>query len=119
MATYDATYYKLVDRCPVPCTFQEYADFKDIGRDDPTGVWSHRVAWFEDDTVEVSTVFLGYPACGSGGTNAALFETMCDYGDGWVDPPLDMVSRYATWDEAELGHDLIVEKLKERENGSV
>lgn len=52
-----------------------------------------------DDDVEVSTVFLGLDHNFWGEGPPILFETMIFGGehDGWMD-------RYATWEEAELGH---------------
>jgi len=52
----------------------------------------------------VSTVFLGLNHNYDGG-KPLLFETM-------VFPECDICERYTTWDEAEKGHNKIVEKIK-------
>lgn len=61
--------------------------------------------------IYVSTVFLGLDHSFSEEGPPILFETMVfnDYGD--VDGPY-MFGRYATWDEAEKGHEKAVEALQ-------
>ncbi len=94
-------YYVLDGRTPVPAqTLEAWARmFEDIeGR---------RVGWTVL-TVEiaVSTVFLGFDHSFGGGP-PVLFETMI-FGLS-ADGEWGHQHRYATWDEAERGHDLAVE----------
>lgn len=61
------------------------------------------MAYDELNDVQVSTVFLG--------VSIALFETMV-FGNGSYE--LDNYSRrYATWNEAEVGHKEVVDMVKE------
>lgn len=92
-------YGKLVDRKVTPCSNAE-AMFQ-WGKD-----FDRRVAKDEFDGVMVSTVFLVLNhAFGDG--PPLWFETMVFGGpeDGYCD-------RYSTWNEAEHGHVLVVDKLK-------
>ena len=57
--------------------------------------------------MEVSTVFLGLDHNSYCGGPPAIFETMVFGGE--YD---EYQERYSTWDEAELGHKEIVERLK-------
>jgi len=59
--------------------------------------------------VTVSTVFLGLDYS-FGGKVPILFETMVFYGKNGGDE-----KRYSTWEEAEVGHNKMVEKIRENE----
>lgn len=79
--------YKLVDKVPVPCSIDEFSNFKD-----------RIIAKDSFDGVEVSTVFLTMDHSFSKG-EPILFETMI-FG-GQYD---DYQWRYSTYEEAEAGH---------------
>jgi hypothetical protein len=76
--------------------------------------------WFEDsfdkrvvkktehELFRVSTVFLGLDHRFSGNGPPLIFETMAFADDSWSD--LECV-RYATWDDAEIGHDAVVRRM--------
>ena len=116
---YDAMVYKLVDRVPVACSWEEYLGWDN--RNDCLSAkdkrWLRRVDWTEIAGLFVSTVFLGIPHYGKS-DNDALFETMVATPDGgWGeldDESDDFFGRYATWNEAVAGHDQIVAALRER-----
>ena len=67
-----------------------------------------QVALTEIGKVRISTVFLGIDHRFIGGGAPILFETMI-FG-GKLDQEQE---RYCTWDEAEKGHKLMVERIKE------
>ena len=65
------------------------------------------VAKTEVGDTKISTVFLGLDHSFSGDGPPILFETMV------FGVPLDgEMNRYATWDEAEKGHAVMVERVK-------
>lgn len=67
-----------------------------------------RVALDDVRGIRVSTVFLGIDHNYGYSDRPVLFETMCSTEIDW----LDMQLRYATWEEAETGHKLVIEQLK-------
>lgn len=71
---------------------------------------SNRVVKQEDvGKYRVSTVFLGLDHQWTEGGPPRIFETMVFEGDNMSDLHCE---RYATWAEAEVGHDDIVSKIK-------
>jgi hypothetical protein len=91
--------YILDGKTPVPC--EDVIEW---------GKWfenaDRHVAKDEIGEVMVSTVFLGLDN-GSGIGAPVLFETMVFNG------PLDQeCERYSTWDEAEVGHKAMLERVK-------
>ena len=94
-----ADHYKLVGKEAVPCELMEWATtFSETDR---------HVALTMVGDVKISTVFLGLNhAYGNG--DPLLFETMVFGG------PLDQeMNRYTTWEEAELGHTVMVKAVEE------
>jgi hypothetical protein len=82
---------------PVPCDMMTWAEF--------VVTTDRHVRLTHQDGVTISTVFLGIDhAWGHG--KPELFETMVFGFDDGRD-----VERYATWDEAEAGHDRWVAKV--------
>ena len=67
-----------------------------------------RVALDTVSGIKVSTVFLGIDHNYGYSDRPILFETMCLTEIDW----LDMQLRYATWEEAEIGHKLVIEQLR-------
>lgn len=61
----------------------------------------------------VSTVFLGLDHSFVDGTKPLVFETMVFEGDSYEDK---FCKRYCTWDEAVVGHDDCVSRLKAHES---
>jgi hypothetical protein len=100
--------YILAGRTPVPT--------KDVRA---WGKWfnetDHRVAkTVLGSGVFVSTVFLGSDHSWKPGSQPILFETMVfDESKGLGNMCLeDYTRRYATWEEAEVGHSEVVEEVK-------
>ena len=95
-------FYRLEGKDPVLCTAEEL------------GVWMEEnrrtIACDTDGDLCISTVFLGVDHSRS--ENPLLFETMVFK----ERDPIDM-QRYVTWEEAELGHKILVEKYKKVEKG--
>ena len=87
-------FYKLNGKVPVPT---QNLNEIDIGR---------RVGLTEIGDIRVSTVFLGIDHNFCGGA-PLLFETMIFGG-----PHDQEMQRYSTWDEAENGHEQMVELAK-------
>ncbi len=87
-------FYILQDRKPVivtdPETFARFMADMEARRVELTKI---------DDSIEVSTVFLGIDHNHSGSGPPVLFETMVFGG-----PYDDTQDRYCTWEEAESGH---------------
>ena len=82
----------------------------EVFRDSPDGVWK-RVALTEVGPYRISTVFLGLDHSFDVEGPPILFETMVFFSRlGALDIDMD---RYATWAEAEAGHWLKVEEVKE------
>jgi len=100
-----ADHYKLVGKEAVPCELMEWATtFSETDR---------HVALTMVGDVKISTVFLGLNhAYGNG--DPLLFETMVFGG------PLDQeMNRYTTWEEAELGHTVMVKAVEEARQKSM
>lgn len=99
-------FYKLVDKNPVPCTMMEWAE----NMDGPTRQLAltkvHGDENFQKGIV-VSTVFLGLDHNYFDRGPPVLFETMI-FG-GTLNQSM---MRYATYDEALVGHDVAVKKVK-------
>lgn len=94
----DTMYYKLIDHIPVKISIQEWArgDVEDF-----------RVGLTTLDTdEEVSTVFLGLDHNWTNQGPPLLFETMI-FGGKYDQYQI----RYSTWEQAETGHNRIVESL--------
>lgn len=73
-----------------------------------------RVALDEIDDIMISTVFLGLDHNYLPDGPPILFETMVFVGgDG------EQCQRYATWDEAAVGHGLIVDAIRHHDEGAV
>ena len=71
-------------------------------------IQDRRVAQDKIKNISISTVFLGVDH-GFGSIRPLLFETMVFGGE------LDQeMVRYTTWQEAETGHKMMVERVKER-----
>ena len=84
-----------------PATFEEYAAWLNGNSD------CRRVALTKVGAAAVSTVFLGLDHSWDGGA-PLIFETMVFGG------PLDQeMTRYSTWDEAQRGHEAMVERVKQ------
>lgn len=96
-------YYKLnEDHSVTECTLEEWVEFFKIRS-------QRQVARTElDDGVNISTVFLGIDH-GWGG-RVLLFETMV-FG---LPGEAEIQERYATWDEAMLGHNTMVKQVSAR-----
>lgn len=92
----DFLWYKLVDRKPVGTN-----DVTEIKLDDP----DRRVGLTQVGKYRISTVFLNLDH-GFGG-QPKWFET-CIFGPN----DSDVVERYETWEEAEVGHAKYVERLE-------
>jgi hypothetical protein len=97
-------FYKLVDKEPVPCTGQEWAEWYE-----PTAVSGKRiVARDELYGMDFSTIFTGIDQSTSGKGPPLLFETMT-FVNG---KSTGVAIRYATWREAEAGHRRMVMKTR-------
>ena len=96
-------YYILVDKMVIPAKLEEYIDwFKNID--------NRRVIFNKIKDVEVSTIFLGIDH-GFGG-KSLFFETMVFGGE--YD---NYQERYATWEEAEIGHKKAVKLVSNNKKG--
>jgi len=92
------TKYILEGKTPVPCNdLLKWGEFFNDQK-------KRRVAYTELGAVHVSTVFLGLDH-GWGG-RPLLFETMVFGGNNW-----DECERYSTWEEAEQGHQRMVQRV--------
>lgn len=92
--------YILEGKTPVPCdNLLEWGNWLETA--------DRCVAKTRIGDIEISTVFLGLDHRFSGDGKPLLFETMVFGGehDGEMD-------RYSTWEQAEKGHQKIVEKVK-------
>lgn len=113
-------YYKLIGRLPVPVyDVSEWTKVAEIGTD----AW--RIAETVVGPLHVSTIFLGLDHNWSPDSDAlaVLFETVVLGDDSDMKPPTNLRElllgnqyqrRYATWDEAEQGHDAAVEWARQR-----
>lgn len=99
-----STWYKLVDRMPVPCSLKEWGAWM-------AAVGDRRVAYTDTNGITISTVFLGVDHRHFGQGRPVLFETMIFGGehDGWQ-------NRACTWDEAEAMHAHAVALVQGRES---
>lgn len=89
-------FYKLEDKKVVACKPQEWG----------FAITNKHVATDKIGSVTISTVFLGIDHS-FGGKVPLVFETMVFGGE------LDgLMERYSTWDQAETGHKIMVEKVK-------
>jgi hypothetical protein len=92
-------WYKLdEEKQIVPCTVEEFSDWTLSAHD------KHRVAETTVGDAWISTVFLGISAS----AKPRLFETMIFDHPGWE----GFQWRYATYEEAVKGHELIVAKVR-------
>lgn len=98
-------YWKLLGKTPVPCTEKQWIEWLETSPD-------RRVAFTELDDCEVSTVFLMHNHQIME-DEPMLFETMV-FGSS----KNRLCRRYATWNEAEEGHNQIVKMLKGEANGT-
>jgi hypothetical protein len=92
------TFWKLVDRKPVPCDdLREWEDF--------CASQERHVGWTEIEGLKVSTIFLGVVA-NPFRKPPLLFETVVfdDYGS-------HDIARYETWEQAEAAHAAIVAEI--------
>lgn len=97
--------YVLDGHTPVPCDDpQAWADFM-------TKMDARRVRWTEHELFKVSTVFLGLDHSFGDKGPPILFETMAFADDSWTDLEC---ARYATWEDAEIGHGAIVRRMLAR-----
>lgn len=103
------TQYVLVGKRPVPCS--DTAVWLKAMQSEDRIVAKNK---FRNDTVEVSTVFLGFDHRISNGS-PLIFETMIfGLDDGELK---DYQYRYSTWEEAQAGHDKVcILVKKELEN---
>lgn len=86
--------------CPKPLEWASYFAARDAGQ--------HSVARTLLDEAEIITEFIGLDHNRSGHGPPLLFETAILGG------PLDgTVERYATWADAEAGHDALVQRCRE------
>lgn len=67
----------------------------------------HRVGKDIANGIEVSTVFIGFNTCGDVKT-PQVYETMLSWKGGW-----DVLIRYSSRAEAQLGHDAVVKLVQE------
>lgn len=97
-------YWILVNRIPVPCDVKTW------------GKWfaseDRRVAFTDMGPCNVSTVFLGLDHSFGFGP-PLLFETMVFFSAD-MDEVDEMMERYSTWDEAEAGHNKMVDELRRK-----
>jgi hypothetical protein len=96
-----SSYYKLVDKKPVPCTLREYAAQYSGDRDEERIVKKTELP----DGSEVSTVFLGLDHNWTG-SYPVLFETMVFGGEYH-----HYTERYRTYVGAEAGHERTVKMV--------
>lgn len=98
------SYYKLEGMIPVPCiNIIDWAIWFETA--------DRHVALDKFDDVKVSTVFLGIDHNYEIGKPPLLFETMVFASKH---PEIDeLTERYTTWEEAVVGHNRIVEEVKE------
>ena len=91
--------YILEGHTPVPC-----GDIREWGQ------WmesnSRRVRQDYFDAIRISTVFLGLDHSFGMDGPPVLFETMV-----FVGPLHEEMDRYSTWDEAEAGHNRMMERV--------
>lgn len=108
-----AMHYRLIGQTPVPCSLGEWAT--------SVSTADRRVRLTYVGPYEVSTVFLGLDHNFSGNGPAILFETMTFlrrdlapglHGDLGGSDVQAMDDRYATWEEAERGHQRAVDYLR-------
>jgi len=97
-------FYKLIGKLAVPCSMDEWMImFADTDK--------RRVALDCIGLVEVSTVFIGIDRSVVREGGALLFETMV-FGLA-ADDTGNWTRRYVSWDEAERGHAVTVDAVRE------
>ena len=100
---FNSRFYRLEGRTPVPCDIYDLS-FNEKGR---------QVAIDQVKGSRVSTVLLSIDTSFGFGP-PQLFETMIFNGSWGVNRFLDRrIWRYATWEEAEIGHALAVKYVKD------
>ena len=99
-------YYILEDKVPKRVTREEWVNDGYVKIS--SAPYYHRVKRTEIDDILISTVFTGVNSCWDDEQPPLVFETRVFNGpmDGWCD-------RYSTWEEAEKGHQEIVEKVNQ------
>lgn len=97
-------YYLLEGKVPKKVTLTEWVNGNRY-RDDADDSW--RVARTEIGDITISTVFLGLDH-NHDGPPPLVFETMVFGG-----PMNDWCERYSTWEEAEKGHQEVVDKVNQ------
>jgi len=98
-------YYILENKKAIPCSsIYKWAAWLE------THLTDRIVAQTEFNDVLVSTVFLGIDHNFYKKEKPILFETLV-FNDSWNDY-MQILPRYTTWEEAEKGHQEMVEKIK-------
>ncbi len=95
--------YKLKNKIPVPCENAiEWALWFTYNFEERiVGIYE------DDDNYKISTVFLGYNI--NFIENPKLFETAVFKDDIFI----EIMQRYRTWEEAEIGHEKTIKSLPE------
>lgn len=107
-------HYVLIDRRVVECVdLLQWAKWMDLSRKDD----SFRVAQDTIGDMWISTVFLGLDHRFAGSGSPVVFETMVFSLKGLFDSD-ERMQRYCTFEEAERGHNEIVEILRQYESAS-